>query len=299
MGALSSANEARQRSYALTEDTYKRKSQRSKIKDALSSQDKAGRCSLTPLKFIIVVIVCATVITLLHAPPICNTDHFLSHSISRPNLVKKFIWGSTDPRYESHLDMNWNDIKKALTKLKQNEYHSVGLLNFNLDEITRWKENFPLGEHTELHIDYADEDVTWESLYPEWIDEEEEEEVPTCPSLPRLDTPRKRIDLIAVKLPCHKDKANWSRDVARLHLQLATAGLASSAKGNYPVHLLLLTECFPIPNLFPCKELVVRQGNSWLYKPTMNVLREKLGLPIGSCELALPLKEANYKGLFK
>ena len=67
--------------------------------------------------------------------------------------------------------------------------------------------------------------------------------------------------------------------------------LAASAKGFYPVHFLFISRRFPIPNLFPCKELVVGEGNVWLYKPDLNVMREKLQLPIGSCELALPLRD--------
>ncbi|KAG5245027.1 UDP-glucuronate:xylan alpha-glucuronosyltransferase [Salix suchowensis] len=127
--------------------------------------------------------------------------------------------------------------------------------------------------------------MTWDSLYPEWIDEEQEKEVPVCPSLPKPETLRKRLDLIAVKLPC-RNEVNWSRDVARLHLQLAAASLAASAKA------ISHTE------LFTCKELVVREGNVWLYKPDVNVLRDKLQLPVGSCELSLPLqdRERVYSG---
>lgn len=145
----------------------------------------------------------------------------------------------------------------------------------------------PTANHTALNLEYAEKNVTWESLYPEWIDEEQEDEVPICPSLPRIEVPRQRLDLIVVKLPC-RNQGNWSRDIARLHLQIAAASLAASCKGNYPVHLLFVTRCFPMPNLFPCKNLVAREGNAWLYKPRLNALREKLQLPIGSCELALP-----------
>lgn len=142
--------------------------------------------------------------------------------------------------------------------------------------------------HIVLQLDFADKNMTWDSLYPEWIDEEEEEDVPICPTLSKLKSPGKRLDLIVVKLPC-RNEGNWSRDVARLHLQLAAAGLAGSSKGYNPVHLLFVTKCFPIPNLFTCKELVAREGNAWLYKPNLNVLREKVQLPVGSCELSLPL----------
>ena len=68
------------------------------------------------------------------------------------------------------------------------------------------------------------------------------------------------------------------------------AGLAATAKGSHAVHILLVTDCFPTPNLFSCKELVAREGNTWLYEPNLHTLRDKLHLPVGSCELAVPLK---------
>ncbi|XP_024976258.1 putative UDP-glucuronate:xylan alpha-glucuronosyltransferase 3 [Cynara cardunculus var. scolymus] len=153
----------------------------------------------------------------------------------------------------------------------------------------------PSAEHISLHLDFVAKNITWEDLYPEWIDEEEEFKVPVCPTLPNIQAPRTpRIDLIAVKLPCLRTR-DWSRDVARLHLQLAAARLAAKSKGYHPVRVLLVTNCFPIPNLFTCKELVVRSDNVWLYEPNLNMLREKVQLPVGSCELAVPLKAKDYR----
>ncbi|KAM7513785.1 hypothetical protein LguiA_003368 [Lonicera macranthoides] len=212
-----------------------------------------------------------------------------SFEVEQPHFVNRWIWGGSDPRYISHLDVDWDEISSIIGKIPRKEIQGIGLLNFNKTETNTWKQLFPEAQHVVLQVDYADKNVTWDSLYPEWIDEEQEDEVPSCPSLPRLEVPRKRLDLIVAKLPC-RNEGNWSRDVARLHLQLAAAGLAASAKGYYPVHLLFVTKCFPIPNLFTCKELVVHEGNSWLYRPNLNVLREKLQLPVGSCELALPLE---------
>lgn len=204
--------------------------------------------------------------------------------------MNKWMWGGSDPRYISNLDIDWDDIMKVLEKVTDsNENQGIGLLNFNENEINHWKQLIPDAKTIVLHLEYAAKNVTWDSLYPEWIDEEEESEVPICPSLPKLKSPGIRLDLIVVKLPC-RNEGNWSRDVARLHLQLAAAGLASSAKGFYPVHLLFVTNCFPIPNLFTCKDRVAREGNAWLYKPHLNALREKSQLPVGSCELALPLR---------
>lgn len=210
----------------------------------------------------------------------------------RKSFVDRWIRESPadDPRYTSSLQINWDQISKVIEKLDdRNEYQGVGLLNFNDKENDDWKQLLPDAEHIVLHLDHVLNNITWESLYPEWIDEEEEFEVPSCPSLPRLPVPGKpRIDLIAVKLPCNKS-GDWARDVARLHLQLAVARLAATAKSYHPVRVLLVTECFPIPNLFTCKELVAREGNIWLYEPNLNTMRGKLQLPVGSCELSVPL----------
>uniref|UniRef100_A0A803KX48 Hexosyltransferase n=1 Tax=Chenopodium quinoa TaxID=63459 RepID=A0A803KX48_CHEQI len=263
MSSFTTPNETRQRSYVSIEDIYKRKLHRSKAKDTekqsnISILDNKGvRTKLPLLKLALLIIVSVTFITIfLHSPAFCGHHHLSSHSISRPILMKRWIWGSTDPRYTSHLQINWDDISKVLDKLNEKEYHSIGLLNFNKDEIKSWNQIIPELEHTVLNLDYAEENVTWEALYPEWIDEEEEKDVPFCPSLPKLEPPRKRLDLIVVKLPCQVDQQNC------------------------------------------CKELVKHEGNAWLYKPNLNKLREKLQLPVGSCELALPLKdkEMSYRG---
>jgi hypothetical protein len=197
----------------------------------------------------------------------------------------------TDPRYASFLNIDWNQITSVLDNLKDKDtYQGVGLLNFNDSEIDHWKQLVPESEHVVLHLNYASSNITWEDLYPEWIDEEEEYEFPMCPTLPRIQAPGKpRLDLIAVKLPCNK-AGRWSRDVARFHLQVEAARLAATSKGFHPVRVLFVTDCFPIPNLFTCKDVIQRDGNVWLYEPNLHKLREKLQLPIGSCELSVPLK---------
>lgn len=199
---------------------------------------------------------------------------------------KEISTPTVDERYVSSLDVNWNHIFEVI----ENDFQGIGLLNFNHSEIDQLNQLIPDIDHVVLPLDFVSNNVTWEALYPEWIDEVEDFKVPTCPILPTIKVPGKpRIDLIAVKLPCRKSIGS-SRDVARLHLQLSAARLAATSEGFHTVRVLLLTDCLPIPNLFTCKELVVRQGNVWLYEPNLHTLREKVQLPVGSCELALPLK---------
>nr|KYP65249.1 Glycogenin-1 [Cajanus cajan] len=290
--------EPRHRSSAsFSEDTSKRRSQRSKdFKDVekalhIPFQDRGVTCKPN-WKLVLVIVILGTLVTIFHPPAVYNTDH-LSNSISRPTFISnwKGVFDGIDSRYESFLNIEWDQISNVLENLKDKDtYQGVGLLNFNDSEIDHWKQLVPEAEHVVLHLNYASNNITWEVLYPEWIDEEEEYEFPVCPTLPRIQVPGKpRLDLIAVKLPCDKS-GRWSRDVARLHLQIEAARLAASSKGYQPVHVLLVTDCFPIPNLFTCKELIQRDGSAWLYEPNLNTLREKLQLPIGSCELAVPLK---------
>ncbi|XP_048130548.1 putative UDP-glucuronate:xylan alpha-glucuronosyltransferase 3 isoform X2 [Rhodamnia argentea] len=289
-------------SFPSYDETNKRRFQRSKyFKDVerafhLPIQARNLNCKIPTLKIVLLVILLGTFLTLYCSPAIYNTDHPTGSS-SRPSLIGRWTreTAGADTRYASLLDISWDQISTAIEKLTdKNEYQGVGLLNFNDNEIDNWKQLFPDSEHVMLHLEHVPHNVTWESLYPEWIDEEEEFEVPTCPFLPQLQIPGKpRLDLIAVKLPCDKS-GRWSRDVARLHLQLAAARLAASAKSYHQVRVLFVTECFPIPNLFTCKELITHNGNVWLYEPDLNKLREKARLPVGSCELAVPLKAKEH-----
>ncbi|EPS66405.1 plant glycogenin-like starch initiation protein 2, partial [Genlisea aurea] len=203
-------------------------------------------------------------------------------------------WFGTGKMYASVFEINWSDVAVALEELSDSgEFKGTGYLNFDEEEMNRWNDIFPDSEHVPLVLDHVPSDVTWEALYPEWIDEEEEFEVSACPALPRIRFHGKpRLDLIAVKLPCNRALNNWSRDVVRFHLQIEVARVAAMVKGyRRPVYVVLMTECFPMPNLFGCKDLVVRRGNVWVYKPEPDELRQKLRVPVGSCELAVALND--------
>ncbi|KAJ8618865.1 hypothetical protein MRB53_015051 [Persea americana] len=307
IGILSSSIEARHRLAGSTDEMNKRPQKSREFKDidkALCSsiQERSSNCKFRSLKLVFLVIICGTFITILHSPSAYETEHlFHSNSGSRfinIGWIREFTF--SDSHYVSHTDVNWGHISKIVDQLSagKNEKLKIGLLNFNGGEINNWQQLTPGVQSLVIHLEHAMNNITWDVLYPEWIDEEEEEEVPVCPSLPEPKVPgSSELDIIAVKLPCRRS-GNWSRDVARLHLQLAAAKLAASAKALHPVHVLFVTECFPIPNLFTCKELVVRGENTWLYKPNLRLVRGKLKLPIGSCELAVPLKakERSYSG---
>ncbi|PPD75389.1 hypothetical protein GOBAR_DD27696 [Gossypium barbadense] len=238
-----------------SEAIYKRQLNRNKVKGTgkpfhISVQDRNSCCKYPLLKLVLIAIVCGTFVSLLYSPEAYTSDH-LSAVKSRRDFMKRWIWGGADSRYVSDIDIDWDDVMKVVETMgEQHDYQGIGLLNFNTTEVTYWKHLIPDATHIVLHLDYADMNGTWDSLYPEWIDEQQEEKVPVCPSLPKIEVPGIRLDLVAVKLPCRNE------------------------------------------------ELVARENNVWLYKPDLNVLREKLQFPPGSCELALPfeVKEPIYSG---
>ncbi|KAL6619208.1 hypothetical protein ACP70R_034347 [Stipagrostis hirtigluma subsp. patula] len=277
-----------------SEDTTKRRTSKGKsFKDVENFEvlviEKNCGCRFKSLKILIIAIISATVVTLL-------TPTLYEHQLQSASQYVDVGWmwdkTSSDPRYVSSVNVQWEDIYKVLENLNRgNQNLKIGLLNFNSTEYGSWTQLFPDSLVSSIRLQHAKDSITWQTLYPEWIDEEEESEIPSCPSLPEPNVQRgAHFDVIAVKLPCTR-VGGWSRDVARLHLQLSAAKLAvTSPKHNHKVHVLFVTDCFPIPNLFPCKNLVRHEGNAWLYSPDSKTLREKLRLPVGSCELAVPLK---------
>ncbi|RRT47178.1 hypothetical protein B296_00036720 [Ensete ventricosum] len=258
--------------------------------------DRSSTCKFYPLKLALLIITCCTVLTLVYSPT--EPTQQLQQSSSKSRLVDVGrMWQQTasDPRYVSNLDVDWQGIPNLLGGAdgRRRSNLQIGLLNFNLSEVGYWRQTIPDAEISPVRLEYADTSITWNVLYPEWIDEEGDNEVPACPSVPEPQVHKgSRFDVVAVKLPCDRS-GSWARDVARLHLQLSAAKLAAaSAGGLTPVRVLFITECFPLPNLFTCSNLVRREGNAWLYEPEMSTLQEKLRLPIGSCELAVPPKAA-------
>ncbi|XP_020082354.1 UDP-glucuronate:xylan alpha-glucuronosyltransferase 1-like [Ananas comosus] len=257
---------------------------------------ESSGCKVRFLRFVLVVLTCGFFLMLMHSPTVHYKEHFM-YTSSRFVTVG-WMWNPEKPDtgYKSNLIIDWSQISKAIGKLNSQKVDlKTGLLNFNKEEINTWQSILPHTDVSVVHLDHVQKNVTWEDLYPEWIDEEEESEVPSCPNFPNPKLSKKaHFDIVAVKLPCRSSKG-WSRDVAQLHLQLAAARIAvESTNFQKPVFVLVVSRCLPIPNLFKCKYLAFREGDVWVYKPELRELREKLQLPVGSCKLALPFKAKEH-----
>lgn len=186
-------------------------------------------------------------------------------------------------------------ILEALTKDASRGPLRLGVINHNKlmshdeeDELWGLLTSIDVVPHV-LFMEHASTSLRWKDLYPEWIDEEEAFEVPnTCPSLPMpmLVDPNTTLHVVFVGIPCDAS-SDWRRDVLRLHLQLGAAHVATRSNSSFVV---LFSPCPPFATLFSCRDLVAKKGHLWLYKVDIPQLYKKVSLPVGSCELAVPLK---------
>ncbi|GKF16365.1 hypothetical protein Tco_0061283, partial [Tanacetum coccineum] len=201
----------RQKVNLLSEEIYKRSSCRRKSEDDgklfhVILQEKSHRYKSKSLYRALFTIIIATIILMTYTIAI-RQHEYVSHATSRRHLVK--IWNQTRGPYipyVSYSQIDWVDISKVANKIAYGKQviNGVGLLNFNEKEIFEWKTHiFPnSANNIVLNLDPVNKNVTWDSLYPEWIDEEQENEVPKCPIFPKLDVPENMFDVIAIKLPC-------------------------------------------------------------------------------------------------
>ncbi|KAL0917467.1 hypothetical protein M5K25_012529 [Dendrobium thyrsiflorum] len=179
-------------------------------------------------------------------------------------------------------------IPSFFSKLHGNS--SIALVNIGEDELLDWKD---LGPVTSIEFEQVSENFEWKDIFPEWIDEEEENEGPSCPEMPMPDfSLYGEFDVVVVRLPCRRPEPGWSRDVFRLQMHLMAANLAvRRVKRNErgAVKLIFYGGCRPMMEVFRCDDMVGREGEWWMYEVEAGRLEEKVAMPIGSCKLALPL----------
>lgn len=162
---------------------------------------------------------------------------------------------------------------------------NVGLVNIGEGEVEGWRA-------VEVKFQRVSKRLRWKQLFPEWIDEEEVEETPSCPEIPLPDFSKYgEVDAVVARLPCRYPKAGWARDVFRLQVHLAAANLAAwraRRDEGGRVKLAFLSSCQPMMEIFRIDDLVGREGDWWLYQSDVRRLQMKVAMPVGSCRLALP-----------
>ncbi|KAJ0026066.1 hypothetical protein Pint_08784 [Pistacia integerrima] len=166
----------------------------------------------------------------------------------------------------------------------------IGMVNMDEYDISEWK---IYGETISVDFERVSKYFKWPDLFPEWIDEEEENDTPTCPEIPMPDYKiYDNMDIIVAKLPCKFPEEGWQREVFRLQVHLIVANLAVK-KGkrdwDWRTKVVFWSKCRPMLELFRCDDLVRKEGDWWYYMPEIARLEQKVSLPVGSCKLSLPL----------
>lgn len=172
---------------------------------------------------------------------------------------------------------------------KMGKRMKIGMVNMEEeDDISEWNKH---GKTIPIYFEKVSSFFNWTDLFPEWIDEEEESDVPTCPEIPMPDfTTYEKMDMIVAKLPCKYPKEGWGRDVLRLQVHLIVANLVVK-KGKRDIKVVFWSKCRPMMELFRCNDLVKKESDWWFYEVDVKRLEQKISLPVGSCNLALPLWE--------
>ena len=167
---------------------------------------------------------------------------------------------------------------------------SIGLLNIDKDEALGWQEYAHGRPPLRFPVTQLNQTLQWSDFYPEWIDEEEMFDTPECPPMPFPCVRRgTELDLVIVRVPCQNAKeSGGERNVPRLQLLLSAASVATQT-GNEAMHVLIISECRPPLNIYPCGELLEHRENLWLYRVNLANMRSRLALPVGSCELSLSI----------
>lgn len=151
-----------------------------------------------------------------------------------------------------------------------------------------------------IQFDPVQSNLTWNKLFPSWIDEENSSS--SCPQIPMPNLSLyKELDVVMASLPCKWPETNWKRDVFTLQVHLVVANVAvkrgvRDERGK--VRILLKSKCRPMMEIFRCDDLVRREGEWWFYEVEVRMLEEKVALPVGSCNLALDSAKEGMRAIF-
>ncbi|KAL6982897.1 UDP-glucuronate:xylan alpha-glucuronosyltransferase 2 [Sarracenia purpurea var. burkii] len=167
----------------------------------------------------------------------------------------------------------------------------IGMVNMEEEDVSEWSKN---GAQTiPIYFEQVSELFEWKDLFPEWIDEEEEIDGPVCPQIPMPNWEDYGfMDVIVAKLPCKQPEEGWRREVFRLQVHLIAANMAvkRGKRGRSGrTKVVVLSKCRPMLEVFRCDDMVGHDGDWWFFEPDMRRLEQKVSLPVGSCNLALPL----------
>lgn len=180
----------------------------------------------------------------------------------------------------------------------------IGLVNMDEDDEKRYYKHFPNTEIVPVQFDRVSGDLKWAHLFPEWIDESERWSPPRCPEIPMPKRPESLRDLdvvVARSPPCGGGDGGGgegAREVYRLQVNLVVANLTVTSGWVSPdvdrtVYVVFEgnDKCGAMREIYRCEDMVIKEGEIRVYKPDLRRLKQKVLMPVGSCQIAPPLAE--------
>ncbi|KAK7258852.1 hypothetical protein RIF29_24440 [Crotalaria pallida] len=163
----------------------------------------------------------------------------------------------------------------------------VGLVNVDGHVYKELNTLYPKVETVSIHFDHVNRSLKRVDFFPEWIDEEGKPKCPEMP-MPRLKDYRD-LNVVVAKVPCGQE---GNKDLFRLQVNLVVANLAvengwEANLDHIPrkVYVVFVGPCDPMIEIFRCDDLLLHQGEYWVYQPDLRRLRQQTLMPVGSCEV--------------
>lgn len=174
----------------------------------------------------------------------------------------------------------WFDIVRMEFKVGK---INIGLVNTGevMDEV--WTS----ANMVDVKFDRVGEDVRWCDLAPERVYENS-----TCPYIPMPDfEDYKDLDVVIARVPRSTGVEDGGlKDVFRLQVNLVVANLlvTSGRNGSGPLMAVFVESLEPMREIFRCDDLFWNEGNTWIYKPEMIMIKKLMLMPVGPCQFVPP-----------
>nr|XP_027103286.1 putative UDP-glucuronate:xylan alpha-glucuronosyltransferase 5 [Coffea arabica] len=146
------------------------------------------------------------------------------------------------------------------------------------------------------------QNIKWSDLFPVWINEEYPE-LQTCPEIPMPQFEEfQDLNVVVATVPCPGMATKLGFiDIFRLQVNLVVANLLVKSNKSIvdfsgDVYAVFLGSCGPMDEIFRCEDLLWHDNDIWVYKPDLRKLKQKMRMPVGTCQLARPIEEAAQVG---
>ncbi|CAN1784027.1 Putative UDP-glucuronate:xylan alpha-glucuronosyltransferase 5 [Linum perenne] len=192
-----------------------------------------------------------------------------------------------------------NDVVETASSNNNGGKIRIGLVNVD-DSVKQSYQDLSFGETVSVDFQRVRDELTWTDFFPDWVNEDEKlgDTGGQCPEvpMPQFDEPRYRdLDVVVVGVPCEGsyNGSKGIRDVFRLQVNLVAANLVV-ANGDRAVYVVFIGSCGPVTEIFRCDDMLTRVGDYWVYKLDSTRLKQKVSMPVGSCQIASPFEKGSY-----